>query len=342
MKTGMTDFAIFLQAFFTNYLAGERRASQHTIRSYRDTFVLLIDYMKDVSGIPADKLMMANFSRDVILSFLNWLQENKKSGVSTRNQRYAAIRSFCDYLQYKDPARLALWQSIRSIKTKNVTKTTVSYLTVEGIKCLLEQVSTYTGRGRRDLALLSLLYESGARVQELIDLTPSSLRLEQTAIVCLHGKGDKKRIVPLGKQQTMILKSYMNENHLDSTSRRDCPLFFNSSYAKLTSSGITYILKKYANNARIEHPELIPKQISPHGLRHSRAMHLLQSGVNLIYIRDILGHVSIKSTEIYAKTDSKHRREALERASRDIIDTEIEAPSWEKDKKLKDFLKSLA
>jgi site-specific recombinase XerD len=342
MKTGITDFAVYLQAFFFFFFSCERGVSRHTVRSYRATFILLIDYMKDVCAITADKLKMDDFSRDVILSFLNWLQDTKKCSVSTRNQRYAAIRSFCDFLQYKDPARLSLWQSIRSIKTKNVTKTTVSYLTVEGIKSLLEQISTCSKNGRRNLALLSLLYESGARVQELIDLTPSSLRLESPAIICLHGKGDKKRIVPLGIQQTTILKTYMEENHLNSPSRRESPLFFNSSCAKLTSSGVTYILQKYAGMARAIHPELIPVKISPHAFRHSRAMHLLQSGLNLIYLRDLLGHTSIKTTEIYAKTDSKHRREALERASRDIIDVKIETPSWEKDKKLRDFLKSLA
>jgi site-specific recombinase XerD len=341
MKTGMTDFAVYLQSYFTDYLAGERGVSRHTIRSYRDTFVLLIEYMKDVCDIPADKLMMTDFSRDVILSFLNWLQDKKQCSVSTRNQRYAAIRSYFGYLQYKDPARLALWQSIRSIKTKNTIKTTVSYLTVEGIKCLLEQISTCSRSGRRNLALLSLLYESGARVQELIDLTPSSLRLEQPAIVYLHGKGNKKRVVPLGKQQITILKTYMEENHLTNPSRREWPLFFNNRGDKLTSSGVTFILQKYAGMARIIHPELIPKQTSPHGLRHSRAMHLLQAGVNLIHIRDIMGHISIKTTEIYARADSKQRLEALEKVSRDIIDIDIKTPSWEKDRKLKDFLKSL-
>ena len=342
MKQGMTDFANYLQTFFMDYLAGERGVSRHTVRSYRDTFVLLIDFMNEVKGIPADKLWMADFNREVVLSFLNWLQDKKQCSISTRNQRYAAIRSFCDYLQYRDPTRLFLWQSIRSIKTKNNVRATVSYLTVEGIKYLLEQIPTCYRKGRRDLTMLSLLYESGARVQELIDLTPSSLRLEDPAIVYLLGKGNKKRVVPLGKQQTSILKTYLEENNLGNASRSEYPLFSNSSGAKLTTSGVTFILLKYAGIARIVRPDLIPKQISPHVLRHSRAMHLLQAGVNLIYIRDILGHVSIKTTEIYAKADSKHRREALERASRDIIDTKIEEPSWEKDRKLRDYLKSLA
>jgi integrase/recombinase XerD len=342
MKTDVTDFAEYLESFFTDYLAAEQGVSKHTVRSYRDTFVLLIDYMSDIKGISVNKLSTKDFNRDGILAFLNWLQDNRNNSITTRNQRYAAIRSFFEFLERKDPVRLATWQSIRSIRSKKSPRVLVNHLTVEAIKCLLEQIPTKERHGRRNLTLLSLLYESGARVQELVDLTPSSLRLDKPALIRLHGKGDKTRIVPLMEQQVKILSAYLEENHLDIPSQSERPLFFNSSGAKLTCSGITYILKTYATMARAVHPELIPRQISPHVLRHSKAMHLLQAGVNLVYIRDILGHVSIKSTEIYARTDSKYKRESLEKASRDIIDKEIGKSSWEKDKKLKSFLKSLA
>ena len=342
MKIDVTDFAEYLESFFNDYLASEQGVSKHTIRSYRDTFVLLIDYMSDVQGIPVDKLSMMNFNRDVILAFLNWLQDSRNNSVSTRNQRYAAIRSFCDFLQRKDPTRLATWQSIRSIKSKKFERFTVNHLTVDGIRCLLEQVSTKTRHGRRNLTLLSLLYETGARVQELVDLTPSSLRLDKPALVRLHGKGDKTRVVPLMDQQVEILSTYLEENRLITPSQSERPLFFNSSGGKLTCSGVTHILKTYASMARTVHPELIPEQISPHVFRHSKAMHLLQAGVNLVYVRDYLGHVSIKTTELYARADSKLKRESLEKASRDIIDKEIVELSWEKDKNLKSFLKGLA
>jgi integrase/recombinase XerD len=342
MKTDVTDFAEYLESFFTNYLGAEQGVSKHTVRSYRDTFVLLIDYMNDVQGIPPDKLSMTNLSRDVILSFLNWLQDHRNNSVSTRNQRYAAIRSFCEFLERKDPTRLARWQSIRSIKSKKTSMSTVKHITVDGIKCLLEQVPTKDRHGRRNLTMLSLLYESGARVQELVDLTPSCLRMDKPALIRLHGKGNKTRVVPIRQQQVDILTNYLEENGLNAPSRSERPLFFNSSGAKLTCSGVTYILKTYAAMARTVNPELIPKQISPHILRHSKAMHLLQAGVNLVYIRDILGHVSVQTTEIYARADSRLKRESLEKASRDIFDKDMMPPSWEKDKKLKVFLKGLA
>ncbi|MFO7754822.1 MAG: site-specific integrase [Bacteroidales bacterium] len=342
MKTKVTDFAEYLESFFTDYLAAEQGVSKHTIRSYRDTFVFLIDYMNENQNISINKLAMKDFSRDRIISFLNWLQDNRNNSVSTRNQRYAAVRSFFEFMERKDPTKLATWQSIRSIKSKKTPGALVSYLTVDAIRCLLEQIPTKTRNGRRNLTILSLLYESGARVQELVDLTPSSLRLEKPAFIRLHGKGDKTRVVPLMDQQVNLLTIYLEENYLNSTSQRDRPLFFNRSGSKLTCSGITYILKTYATMARVVHPELIPRQISPHILRHSKAMHLLQAGVNLVYIRDILGHVSIQSTEIYARADSKLKREALKEASPDIIDKEIGIPSWEKDNELKYFLQSLA
>jgi integrase/recombinase XerD len=342
MKTDVTDFAEYLESFFTDYLAAEQGVSKHTIRSYRDTFVLLIDYMNDNQDISVNKLSMKDFSLDRIIAFLNWLQDNRNNSVSTRNQRYAAIRSFFEFMERKDPTRLATWQSIRSIKSKKTPSAMVSHLTVDAIRCLLEQIPTKTRQGRRNLTMLSLLYESGARVQELVDLTPSCLRLEKPALIRLHGKGDKKRVVPLMDQQVKILTIYLEENYLNTPSQSERPLFFNRSGAKLTCSGVTYILKTYAAMARVVHPELIPRQMSPHILRHSKAMHLLQAGVNLMYIRDILGHVSIQSTEIYARADSKLKRESLEKASRDIIDKEIGKPLWEKDNELKYFLKSLA
>ena len=342
MKTDVTDFADFLQSFFTDCLAAEQGVSKHTVRSYRDTFVLLIDYMSEIQGVSVDYLSMKNFSREKILAFLNWLQDKRNNSISTRNQRYAAIRSFCEFLERKDPTRLATWQSIRSIRSKKSPRTVVNHLTLDGVRCLLEQIPTNDNHGRRNLTLLSLLYESGARVQELIDLKPSCIRLDKPAIIRLQGKGSKTRIVPLMDQQVRILSTYIEENHLNTPSQSERPLFFNSSGAKLTCSGVTHILKTYATMARTNRPELIPKQISPHVLRHSKAMHLLQAGVNIVYIRDILGHVSIQSTEIYARADSKLKRESLEKASRDIIDKEIKVSSWEKDKKLLSYLKGLA
>jgi len=292
-----TDFAKYLTRFFTEYLVGERGASSHTIRSYSDTFTLVLTYMDKVRHIAADRLTLTHFYRETVLDFLDWLQKERKCANSTRNQRLAALHSFFTYMQYEDVKHLEQWQNILSIKVKRQERrSSVNYLTVEGIKFVLEQIPVNTKEGRRNLALLALLYDSGARVSELINLSPSSLSLNKPCYVTLWGKGNKKRIVPLQIEQVRSLISYMKENHLDSPAYNQHPLFTNNRGEKLTNSGVTYILNLYATNARILKPDLIPEKVSPHTLRASKAMHLLQSGVNLVYIRDILGHVSIQTT----------------------------------------------
>ena len=336
-----TDFAKHLSGFLSKYLPGERAASHNTILSYRDTFILFIGYMKTQKGIAAEKLHLADITKPVIVDFLDWLQQERKSSNATRNYRMAALHSFFSYLQYEMPEKINQWQEILSIKVKSKDKKSICYLTLDGIKLLLEQIDTTTRQGRRDLALLSLLYDTGARVQEIIDLSASSLRLENPAIVKLFGKGRKERIVPLMEKTVQILTDYMMENQLTKPEYNRHPLFFNNRKEKLTRNGITYILNHYIENARKCNPKLITDRVCPHSLRHSKAMHLLQANVNLVYIRDLLGHVSIQTTEIYARADSKQKREALEKAYIDVIPDKNKAGSWETDANLLLWLKNL-
>ena len=336
------DFAKYLTRFFTEYLSAERGVSHHTIRSYSNTFTSFLDFMNEEKHVKAEKMSIEHLTRDNILSFLQWIQGVKQCSISTRNQRLAAIHAFCKYLQYEDVIHLKQWQDILSIKVKKAAKTTVNHLSVDGIKLLLSQISTDTREGCRDLAMIALLYDSGARVQELIDLTPLDVHTTKPYYVTLFGKGRKKRLVPLQDQQMALLRNYMEENDLLKPSRNQRPLFANNRGGKLTGAGITYILMRYVKNAHIANPDLVPEKISPHCLRHSKAMHLLQAGVNLIYIRDILGHVSIQTTEVYARADSKQKQEALETAYIEVLPQVNESMrSWEKDSKLKSWLKSL-
>jgi site-specific recombinase XerD len=221
-------------------------------------------------------------------------------------------------------------------------KKSINYLTTEGIKLLLEQPDIATRNGYRNLALLALMYDTGARVQEMIDLTPESLNIESKPFtIRLYGKGRKTRVVPLMEEQIVILKQYMKENHLFDNHKQKHPLFFNSRREKLSRAGITYIFKTYADMARQVNRELMPSIISCHSLRHSRAMHLLQSGVNLVYLRDLLGHTSIQTTDIYARADSKQKREALEKTYVDLVPEKSMNRQWERNQGLLDWLKSL-
>lgn len=339
MKT--TDFAKHLTDFFSKYLAGERNASTNTIRSYRDTFVQLLYFMKKKKNLEAQYVKLSLLTKATIMEFLQWIQEERKCSDSTRNYRLAAIHSFFCYLQYEEPERIVQWQEIFSIKVRKHEKKSFNYLTLDGIKLIFSLIDTERIEGRRDLAMLALMYDSGARVQELIDLTPSSIRIEAPSIVKIMGKGRKSRIVPLQEEQVDLLKVYMQENRLLEEHRNQQPLFFNRWGEKLTRSSVNYILKSYVNMARRIDPSLIPERISCHSLRHSKAMHLLQAGVNLIYIRDILGHVSIQTTDIYARADSKQKREALEKAYVDVMPHSDMEKSWEKDRSLLEWLKGL-
>ena len=341
-KNNYKDFALSLEKYFTEYLAVEKRVSAHTIRSYRDTFILLLDFMKNLQNKPAERLGFMDFNRDVILAFLKWLQDSRGCSSGTRNRRLAAIKSFFSYMIYEDPAHIAEWKAVCSIKQQKQVQDTVRYLTIEGIKCLLEQIPVNEKEGRRNLTMLSLLYNSGMRVGELTGLTPACIRNSKPYVIEVFGKGAKKRLVPVEDNMMKLLNQYMEEYRLNRLGKEDHPLFYNCHGGRLTSAGITYILKKYASQARLIHPALIPVKISPHNLRTSRAMHWLQAGIEIYYIRDLPGHISVQTTEIYARTDSKSKREALEKAYSVVGMTEPEVTSWEKNPQLVEFLKSLA
>jgi len=333
-----TDFSKYLTDFLTRYLSYERGCSSNTIMAYRDTFVLFITFMHQVKHIKAEKLFMKSITKALVIEFLGWLQSERKCSDTTRNLRLATFHSFFKYLQYQNPDNLYEYQNVMSIKKKKTRKKALNYLTVDGIKLLLEQPDVTTKRGRRDLALLSLMYDAGARVQEVIDLTPSRVRLDKPYTIQITGKGNKTRIVPLLEGQVKILRKYLTESNLLEPKAQIYPLFSNNRREKLTRAGVTYILLKYADKARKINPKLIPEKLSCHSLRATKAMHLLQAGVNLVYIRDILGHASVQTTEIYARADSKQKREAIEKAYVDV--TPKETPVWENNEDMLSWLKS--
>lgn len=300
--------------------------------------MLFLSFAQERKGLAAERLTLDQMTKDLVVEFLGWLETERRSSAATRNVRLAALHSFVRYLQYQHPEHLAEWQRILGIPVKRTQKPVINYLSVEGVRLLLDGPDSSTRHGLRDLALLALLYDSGARVQEIIDLTPAMVRLDAPCTVKLMGKGQKARIVPLLEQQVKFLRIYMTEYQLREPYANSYPLFSNSRHEKLTRAGVNYILAKYANLARAKDPSLIPDTLSCHGLRHSKAMHLLQSGVNLVYIRDILGHSSVQVTEIYARTDSRQKREAIEHAYSDV--SPKEAPAWLANEDLLSWLKS--
>jgi len=333
-----TDFAAYLTEFLSVYLPKHKNASKNTIMSYRDTFKLLIRFCQEHMDIPAEKINMDILTAQLIVNFLEYLENKHKCSISTRNQRLAAIHAFFRYAQYDEPAGILNCQKVIAMPIKKAPKPMIPYLTPDAMKLLLAQPDKTTAKGRRDITLLSVLYDSGCRVQELADLRVRDAVLNSPAVLILTGKGNKTRRVPLMKNTLALLTSYLNENSLDKPWKSDEPLFINKQHKKLTKEGIAYIISQYVSKAR-NFSIMIPEKVKPHMFRHSKSMHLLQAGVSLIYIRDFLGHEDIKTTEIYAKADTELKRKAIENAYPDLVDSTL--PDWNKDSGLLDWLSNL-
>ena len=312
---------------------------KNTQLSYRDSFSLLLTYCRDVENLAPEKLIIRQIDRELILRFLKWLEEERHCKITTRNQRLAAIHSFFGFLMVEAPQYIEQCQKVLSIPMKKADKPPLMHLPLDAVKGLLEQPDRNIPHGRRDAVLLSLLYDTGARVQELVDLKVCDINLNDTVTIVLTGKGGKSRIVPVMKPTGELLRQYIEGNGLSHPARRRNPLFTNRGNQPLTRAGVTYILKKYAAQAQANGVKDISEEITPHWLRHSKAMHLLQSGVNLIYIRDLLGHSDVSTTEIYARADETMKRKALLEAYESPSEDQL--PAWKKDKGLLDWLKSL-
>lgn len=303
-----TPLSYYIPRFFTDYIPRQRSLSPNTVKSYRDTIILLLSYFEKNLHHKPEQLTYTDFTSSNIEGFLNWLEESRNVSVSTRNQRLAAIHAFFRYIQYKDPAAFEKCKEVLTVPYKKTSMVPMNYLTIDEIRILLSLPDQKTHTGIRDMAILTLLYETGARVQELIDLTPLAIQAKPIVTVELHGKGDKKRVVPLNNEAYAIVKSYIDRHRRTTPSE---PLFVNKAGNKLSRAGIQYVVDKYISLARESSPEMFTKRITNHCFRHSKAMHLLEAGINLIYIRDFLGHASVTTTEVYAKTNPKIKEELL-------------------------------
>lgn len=218
------NFTRSLEAFFQQYLIKERGASQQTVRAYGEAFKAYLEYNKTLD-IKPQNITLRNFTRSHISSFLNWIEEEKKNSISSRNQRLSAMRSFACFLIMDDPLHICQWIEVRQIPAKRGATEIVKHLSVDGMAAILRQIDTSTPTGRRNLAMLSLLYNSGTRVQELIDLTPICIRFEKPYSIVVKGKGNKKRLVPLDEPIMELLKNYLDETGLCRPGKERHPLF---------------------------------------------------------------------------------------------------------------------
>lgn len=331
------DFARHVSTYLGRHLPGQRNLSPNTIASYRDMFKLLIAFFGERGKAP-EKMSMDDLSRGAVEEFMAWLAGRGCSD-STVNQRLCAIKAFVNYVKSEDPSRMLQYQQILSIRQKKRPTTRMALPGREGLAAILRDPDPATRKGRRDMALLALLYDSGARVSELCALTLRDVRLEDPAVVTLTGKGGKTRAVPLMKRTAALVARYIDEafpGHAPPDP--GLPLFPGPRGRPLTRAGVSNIVARHVRGARRAGAD-IPDGISPHSFRHQKAVDLLESGVNLVYIRDILGHESVTTTEVYATVSMARKRALLERAS--TVPADLEYPDWSEDRELMDWLNGL-
>ncbi len=331
----------WLTKFFTEHLMGERAASPRTVVAYRDAMKLLLIWFKESEHIPPEKLRLADIDRPRVLRFLDWLQQERGCSAATRNQRLAVIKSFSRYTAAEQPERLEAVTQILAIRQKKAPPPDPGHLSGDEIKTLLAEPGAGSPRAIRDTALLALAYDTAARVQELCDLNVADIRRSKPMTVTICGKGSKIRYVPMMEQTARLIDDYLEhcEHHPGIGPDAD-PLFHGPNHTRLTRSGIAKILTRHVRIVRTHDPGWAPGlPVTPHTLRRSRAMHLIKAGVNLIYIRDLLGHADVSTTEIYARADAETKRKAIENAYESLTPDIL--PDWTLDTSLINWLESL-
>jgi site-specific recombinase XerD len=307
MKTN--NLATRISSFLQDYLTLQKGFSRHTILSYRDTIKLFLNFVASHDGKSIPRLTLTDLTPTMVTRFLDHLEKERKNSIQTRNIRLACIHSFCRYLVYHEPLLFDQCQRTLAVPFKRMKSTSVEYLEREEMKAILQAVDRSTADGYRDYTLLSFMYNTGARVQEVIDLPASALQLERPFQVRFVGKGGKERLCPLWPETVKLLHGLLNQRGINL--RKDAVVFVNHRGQGLTRYGVRYLLNKYADVATQNRKSLEQKRIHPHTIRHTTATHLLQSGVDINTIRAWLGHTRLETTNCYAEIDLEMKRKVL-------------------------------
>ncbi len=299
-----------VQNFFVQHLAIERNASPNTIAAYRDAIKLFLRHASEVKSCSPDQLDHAALDVEVVRSFLDWLEHNRSCGARTRNHRLAALKSLARYVASVAPEHLERCRLIRKLLPARFEKPEINYLTEDEVVQLLAAIDVSTPAGRRDRALLLLLYNSGARVQEVVDLDVGDLHDEVIAFVHLLGKGRKRRTCPLWPRTTLAIRRMLEDRrNLD----RSQPIFLSARGQRLSRSGVAYLLGRAGQNGALT--PCHAKRLSPHTMRHTTAMHLLQSGVDITTIAAWLGHAQLTTTHAYVEIDLRMKQAVIANAA---------------------------
>jgi integrase/recombinase XerD len=331
--TTITSFSTLLQSFFTDRLINQRQVSTHTIASYRDTFRLLLAFAQKQFNKSPSQLALDDLNAPFIGAFLDHIQSNRHNGSRTRNLRLTAIRSFFKYVAFQEPSRSAHIQRVLAIPTKRQDRPLIDFLIYPEIQALLAAPDRTTWTGRRDQALLMLAIQTGLRLSELIGLRRRDIVLTSGTYVRCYGKGRKERCTPLTKQSVAVMKTWLEERG----GSDDDAVFPNARGTQISPDGVQYLLAKHVAKARETCPSLKEKRVSPHVLRHTAAMELLQAGVDHCVIALWLGHESPETTSIYLQANLALKEKILEKTR----PLDVKAGRYRPTDKLLQFLKAL-
>jgi site-specific recombinase XerD len=328
-------FPSLIRTFFYDWMVEQRNASAHTIRSYRDTWRLFLRFVAQRQRRPVAQLKLGDLTGPEIIAFLQHTEQERHDTIGTRNCRLAALRSFFGFVAGREPAAAAQCAEVLRIPTKKAPTHAPSYMEPAEVTAILAQPDRTTLEGQRDHALLSFLYNTGARIQEALDVCPQAVRLDSPACVRIYGKGRKERLCPLWPETVALLKALLRQQPRANDER----IFVNRYGAPLGASGVRWKLAAYVRTAAKTLPSLASKKVTPHSFRHATACHLVAAGVDITVIRSWLGHVSLDTTNHYAQANLETKRRALERI--DGRSKSGKPPRWRRDTSLIAWLDSL-
>lgn len=330
-----------LATFFDTYLPETRRCSKNTISSYADGFAVLFRFFREVKGKANYLINFKDLTPQLFDEYILWMQNTMCYSAATQKQRLAAVNSFLKYASRREMAAVVALSASENSKTPKVPQGRFSYFSVDEIKVLLRIPKPTGEAGNRDQTLLALLYDSGARAQEICDLKIGDISFGQQNKVVLHGKGLKVREVPISQNAAKLVKHYLSSKDRLGAVHKHEYLFPSQRGEKMTTSCVRSIVAKYVSAGRMEHPDLFPDtNYSPHSFRHSKAMHMLEAEVPLIYIRNFLGHESVQTTERYLKISQGAVASAIiNHATRAVLPQELSQADGMSDNNLPDFIK---
>jgi site-specific recombinase XerD len=306
-----SEFAVIIHTFFTDWLGRQRELSPHTVRSYRDTWRLFLRFLEEHCSMPIERLVLSDISTEHVLSFLEHHERIHSITTGTRNCRLAGLRALFDFAARRDPVLIAQATQMRQIPRRRGIQRAICYLDQTEVDAILAQPDRSTAEGQRDHTLLVFLYNTGARIQEALDVCPQAVRFETPSSVRLFGKGRKERICPLWPETSALIQSLLRRRPRE----MDQPIFVNRYGEHLGASGVRLKLAKYVAGAAKTIPSIVRKRISPHTFRHSTAVALVAEGVGTPVIRALLGHAQLETTAHYAQANLQTKRDALARLS---------------------------